>query len=233
MTKELVKPFIDSGREVRITGRHGRIHGPGRIVWNKGSYASQDGIDLIKAGDTSADSIWLPHEIFHMEYVSTSAEKILTSILTSISTKKDIEIDYTDAAGAKTTRTITPKEVKILADAGESYVLATCHLRNDVRRFYIDRISDTREPKPKPKLVDVKVGEYVELESYGSVKLVRLVHDAAGRMFFTTLLPSDGGYWGRAVACGSYPYVLKGEDVADVLGTKNYKIVTAKVTVQR
>jgi predicted DNA-binding transcriptional regulator YafY len=51
-----------------------------------------------------------------------------------------VSIDYTDAAGASSTRDIKPKSV-MMSKAGDASVFAWCNRAGATRKFRIDRIT--------------------------------------------------------------------------------------------
>jgi predicted DNA-binding transcriptional regulator YafY len=82
------------------------------------------------------------HVIFQGSHLSLPSKttKILDLILDAISRRMMLEVHYLDKDGVTTERNISP--IQLLQAPYRIYVIAYCHLRQDIRNFALDRIID-------------------------------------------------------------------------------------------
>jgi len=82
------------------------------------------------------------HVMFQGSQLSLPAKstKILNLILEAINRKMMLEVHYMDREGLLTERNISP--IQLLQTSKRIYIVSYCHLREDIRNFALDRITD-------------------------------------------------------------------------------------------
>lgn len=94
-------------------------------------------LNLLDAQGKSPDLSWVqPH---HSTPKSQLEVDLPPTIQDALCSNTSLEIIYIDALGVETTRTISPRRVRV--ENGGVYLVAFCHLRQAERSFRLDRIA--------------------------------------------------------------------------------------------
>jgi predicted DNA-binding transcriptional regulator YafY len=97
---------------------------------------------------------------------------IITRIIESMQTKTALDIDYSNAYGVDSKRTVEPWH--LLNYGGKWYVLAWCRESKELRTFYVSRISkiigEFSQPEPFEKEIDENLLQKCLNDGYGIFK---------------------------------------------------------------
>lgn len=83
------------------------------------------------------------NDLVHCEWIETESvdSGVFSNVLSSLLSRKQLEITYHSPAGKDSTRKIDP--LKLVNYQGRWYILAWCHLRQSKRMFHLARITST------------------------------------------------------------------------------------------
>jgi proteasome accessory factor B len=107
--------------------------------------------------------------ITNYKYLQEVDIKYLKLFNDAINKKKSIEIKYSKYTKKITIRTIDP--YKIIFEKGMYYLIAYCHLRNEIRQFRLNRILDVKITKNHFKEIKFNFDSYIKnkfIKLYGN-----------------------------------------------------------------